>query len=243
MTDDVTRIAMWSGPRNISTAMMRSFENRSDTQVIDEPFYAHYLFETGIEHPGRDAVLAGQSTDDKHVAETLLAPLQNGKKIFYQKHMSHHQLMGMDQGWMDRVTHAFLIRDPRATLASYVKAREEVSLSDLGLPQQLALFDQMADRLGEAPPVIDSADLRKDPETKLTALCDALDIPFDTAMLSWPAGKRDTDGVWAPWWYNEVEASTGFKPYKYKKPDIADHLESIADLAVPYYEKLSRYCL
>lgn len=243
MADNIKRIAMWSGPRNISTAMMRSFENRADTQVIDEPFYAHYLQETGLDHPGREAVLEGQSKDVKHVIDTLLAPLEEGCTIFYQKHMSHHMLVGMDQRWMAKLSHAFLIRDPRAMLASYVKSREEVTLTDLGLPQQLALFDQMADKLGKAPPVIESADVLKDPKGKLVQLCAELEIPFDDAMLSWPAGPRDTDGIWAPWWYKNVEASTGFAPYTHKQFKLESRLKSIADLAMPYYEKLSRYCL
>lgn len=243
MGNDIKRIAMWSGPRNISTAMMRSFENRADTQVIDEPFYAHYLDVTGLNHPGREAVLEGQPRDAKRVIEGLMAPLQEGRTIFYQKHMSHHMLAGMDHRWMASHVHAFLIRDPRAMLASYVKSREEVTLADLGLPQQLALFDQMADKLGEAPPVIESVDVLKDPKGKLMQLCAALNIPFDAAMLSWPAGPRDTDGVWAPWWYENVEASTGFESYEHKRIQLESRLKPIADLAMPYYEKLSRYCL
>jgi hypothetical protein len=223
--------------------MMRSFENRADTQVVDEPFYAFYLKETGLDHPGRDAVLAGQSTDAAEVAADLTAPLNEGCTVFYQKHMSHHMLPGMDQSWMDTVTHAFLIRDPRAMLASYVKSREEVTLADLGLPQQAALFDQVADKLGKAPPVVESADVLKDPRGKLGVLCAALNIPFDEAMLGWPAGKRSSDGVWAPWWYKNVEASTGFAPYVHKDPILEDRLKPIAEEAMPFYEKLSRYSL
>jgi len=243
MTANVTRIAMWSGPRNISTAMMRAFENRADTQVVDEPFYAYYLNETGLDHPGREEVLAGQSSDVAEVTASLLAPLQPGKTVFYQKHMSHHILAGMDQTWQKSMIHAFLIRDPAAMLASYVKTREEVTLMDLGLPQQLALFDAFADQTGKAPPVLDSKDVLQDPKGKLTALCDALGIEFDKAMLSWPAGKRDTDGVWAPWWYKNVEASTGFQPYRPVEHQLDGALMDIVELAQPYYEKLARYRL
>lgn len=243
MADGVTRIAMWSGPRNISTAMMRAFENRPDTHVIDEPFYAHYLKETGLDHPGRETVLAGQENDAYLVAQNLLAPMAAGISVFYQKHMSHHLLLGMDQSWLKHMVHAFLIRDPQLMLASYVKTREEVTLTDLGLPQQLALFDQIADETGAPPPVLDAKDVLKDPEGKLTILCDALGIAFDEAMLSWPAGKRETDGVWAPWWYESVEASTGFERYRYREPELDDRLLEIAELAQPYYEKLARFKL
>lgn len=243
MEENVKRIAMWSGPRNISTALMRSFENRSDTQVIDEPFYAHYLKQTGLEHPGRDAVLKSQTTNASVVAKRLLAPLEPGKTVFYQKHMSHHLLLGMDQKWLEPLTHAFLIRDPVSMLASYVKTREQVTLADLGLPQQMALFDYIADKQGTAPPVVDSTDILKNPKEKLVLLCSALGIAFDEAMLAWPAGPRDTDGVWAPWWYKNVEASTGFAPYRYKEPVLEDHLFEIADLAQPFYDKLARYRL
>jgi len=243
MTETAKRIAMWSGPRNISTAMMRAFENRADTQVIDEPYYAHYLVQTGLDHPGRETVLAAQTCDEQEVKASLLAPLQPGKSIFYQKHMSHHLMIGMDQSWLQHVSNAFLIREPIATLASYVKTREEVTLADLGIPQQLALFDFVADKKGTAPPVLDSKDVLKNPKGKLKLLCAALDIPFDEAMLNWPVGKRDTDGAWAPWWYADVEASNGFAPYKYKEPALESHLLEIAELAQPFYEKLARYRL
>ncbi|MCJ9428161.1 HAD family hydrolase [Kordiimonas marina] len=242
--DGVTRIAMWSGPRNISTAMMRSFENRPDTVVVDEPFYATFLKETGIDHPGRDAVLASQSTDWRTVADQLTGPVPAGKSVFYQKHMSHHMLPGMGRDWMAGLTHAFLIREPARMLASYVKTREEVTLEDLGLPQLSDLFGWVSDRLGSAPPVVDSRAVLEDPEGQLSALCAALGIPFDPAMLSWPAGKRDSDGVWAPWWYESVERSTGFMaPPEGPAPTLDARLQRIADAAQPYYDDLAQYRL
>ncbi|TNE63502.1 MAG: HAD family hydrolase [Alphaproteobacteria bacterium] len=242
--DGVTRIAMWSGPRNISTAMMRSFENRADTVVVDEPFYACYLKATGIDHPGRDLVLASQPTDWRLVADSLHAPLDGGKTVFYQKHMSHHLLPDMGRDWMAGLSHAFLIRHPARMLASYVRTRAEVSLADLGLVELSELFDREADRLGKAPPVVDSAAVLEDPETMLTRLCAALEIPFDAAMLAWPAGKRDSDGVWAPWWYKSVEASTGFAaPGPTGMPVLDAKLQRIADAAMPHYEKLARHAL
>jgi hypothetical protein len=210
----ITRIAMWSGPRNISTAMMRAFENRPDTAVVDEPLYAAYLHETGIDHPGRQEVLNSQPTDWREVARALTGDVPGGAPVYYQKHMAHHLLPHMGRDWLDGLTHAFLIRDPRLMLASYVKTREDVTLADLGLEAQLEIFEREADRLGTAPPVVESADVLRDPKGKLAALCEALAIPFEDSMLGWQAGRRETDGNWAPNWYRDVEASTGINEPK-----------------------------
>ena len=234
----VTRIAMWSGPRNISTAMMRAFENRPDTNVVDEPLYAHYLKETGLKHPVADVVIQSQPTDWRVVAEQLHAPLPEGVTVHYQKHMSHHLLPGIERDWMRGLVHAFLIRDPRAMVASYTQKRSDVTLEDLGLPQQVALRDWVEAELEVEPPIIDSKDVLLDPRGMLTALCERLGIPFDEAMLSWPAGRRDSDGVWASWWYNAVMRSTGFQPYKEKVIELDDELEAVAAEAMPLYESL-----
>ncbi|MDF1798143.1 MAG: HAD family hydrolase [Planctomycetota bacterium] len=233
-----TRIAMWSGPRNISTAMMRSFENRPDTVVVDEPLYAHYLKATGLEHPVAELVMDSQPTDWREVTAQLLAPLPEGATIFYQKHMSHHLLENIEREWMRGLTHAFLIRDPRAMLASYTQKREEVTLEDLGLPQQVALYDWLEAELGTAAPIVDSRDVLLAPEAMLRALCPLLGIEFTGAMLAWPAGRRDSDGVWASWWYNAVMRSTGFQPYKPKDIQLDDELEAIATAAQPLYDYL-----
>lgn len=247
MTNDgAIRIAMWSGPRNISTAMMRSFENRADTVVIDEPFYACFLKETGLDHPGSDLILKEQSSDWRQVVKDLMAPLPEGRQIFYQKHMTHHILPSVGREWMADVRNAFLIRDPYRMLRSYVKSRAEVTLSDLGILQQKDIFDHVADHLGAAPPVIDSADILASPKEALTRLCNALDIPFDASMLTWPKGKRDSDGIWAPWWYAGVEQSTGFKTpdeemrAEDQAPLVPEH-QRILDAAMPVYEALSRF--
>lgn len=237
------RIAMWSGPRNISTAMMRSFENRGDTVVIDEPFYACFLERSGIDHPGREIILQSQSTDTNKVIESLVGPHSEAAGIFYQKHMCHHMLDGMELDWMKEVTNVFLIRDPRAMIASYVKSREAVEFSDLGARQMIKFFDAECDRLGTTPIVIESADVLKDPEGMLEKLCNALEIPFDIAMLNWPQGKRDSDGVWAPHWYASVEKSTGFMPYSEREIELSPELERIADQCMPAYEKLLKYAL
>ncbi len=239
------RIAMWSGPRNISTAMMRAFGARADTAVVDEPFYATYLAKTGAAHPMRAQALASQPTDWRNVAETLLGPVPGGRAIFYQKHMTHHMVGGIDLAWMSRCRNAFLIRSPRQVLASYAARRGEVTLEDIGFVRQAELFDNEADRLGAAPPVIDADDILADPRGALAALCGALDVPFSDAMLSWPAGRRPTDGAWAPVWYEAVERSTGFARPQPREPapELDDRLKAIAEAARPHYETLARYRL
>ncbi len=235
------RIAMWSGPRNISTAMMRSFENRADCAVVDEPFYAAYLAATGLEHPMTAEVLTSQPQDWRDVAAGLA---KASAPVVYEKHMTHHMLPAFGLDWMAACANAFLIRDPAAVLASYVQKRAEVTLADIGVVRQRELFDREADRLGRAPPVVEGADVLADPRGMLTALCDAVGVPFDDAMLSWPAGPRDSDGVWAPAWYAAVEASTGFAaPERAAQPALADDLRRIADQARPHYDALARWKL
>jgi hypothetical protein len=234
----MTRIAMWSGPRNISTAMLRSFGSRPDTAVSDEPLYAHYLMVTGVAHPGRDEVLAAHESDWRKVAAELTGPVPGGRPIWYQKHMAHHLLPMIERGWLDRLTHAFLIREPDEMVASLLKTFSGAGLADTGLTQQCEIFDRVAERLGRAPPVVLASDVLKDPRGQLAALCDALGIPFLPAMLAWPAGKRDTDGAWAPHWYAAVESSTGFEPYRRRPVDLSPAQSRLVDECRPYYEKL-----
>lgn len=233
---------MWSGPRNISTAMMRAFENRADCSVVDEPLYGFYLAETGIEHPGRDAIVAAMDCDWKSVVAGLTqAPISKGQ-IHYQKHMTHHLLPAVERGWLDRVVNCFLIRDPAEVVASYLEKRDAVTLADIGIREQAEIFERAADRLGHAPPVIEGRDVQAAPEAMLRALCAAVGIAFDPAMLSWPPGRRASDGVWAPHWYGAVEASTGFSPpgpAKAPPPGFDDLIEE----ARVYYERLRRHRL
>jgi Sulfotransferase domain len=241
---DGTRIAMWSGPRNISTAMMRSFEARGDTAVTDEPFYAAYLHRTGIDHPLRDEVLASQSTDPREVAAALVGPVPGGKPIWYQKHMTLHLLEGFERDWMSQVLNAFLIRDPPAVLASYAAKRTHVTLADLGFLQQRRLFEREAERLGASPPVVDAADILANPARTLERLCRALGIAYTASMLGWPRGPRPTDGVWAPAWYQSVERSTGFEPRGVESAALLPPpLQRLADEAQPHYEALKAHCL
>jgi hypothetical protein len=232
-----TRIAMWSGPRNISTAMMRSFGARPDTVVVDEPLYAHYLAVTGIDHPGRDEILASQPTRWQDVAEQLTGPLPGDPAVHYQKHMTHHLLPEIGRDWLGGLTHAFLIRDPAHVVASYAKVRGAPTLEDLGYPQQAEIFRSFGG------PVIDSADVLRDPAGTLTGLCEALGIAFDPAMLTWAPGPRATDGVWAPFWYASVQASTGFAPYRPAPADVPPRLRGLVDAAQPYYDELARHRL
>lgn len=235
------RIAMWSGPRNISTAMMRSFENRPDCDVVDEPFYAAFLAATGLDHPMRDEVLAGQPQDWRAVVadlDTLKAP------IVYEKHMAHHMLPAIGLDWIADRRNAFLIRDPAEVLASYTAKRAEVTLDDIGAVRQREIFEREAERLGRAPPVVRGADVLADPEGVLKALCAALEIPFLGEMLSWPPGRRASDGVWAPAWYDAVERSTGFaQPERRAYPPLSDPLRRVADAARPHYEVLAAHAL
>lgn len=238
MTAQAVRIAMWSGPRNISTAMMRAFENRADAVVWDEPFYGHYLAETGLDHPMASEIIAAYENDWRKVAERATGPLPDGKAVFYQKHMTHHLLPRMGIDWLDGLTNAFLIRDPARVLASYIEKRAEVTLEDLGLPQQQRIFDWACQRWGEVPPVLESDDVLANPEGMLRALCQAAGIPFDPAMLSWPAGKRDSDGLWRAHWYGAVEKSTGFVASARSAVQVPDHLQGLLAAAQPYYEAL-----
>ena len=176
--DGVLRLAMWSGPRNLSTAFMRSWENRGDTIVIDEPFYAHYLKVTGLDHPGRDEIIAHQESDWRRVTGALLAPMPSNIRVFYQKQMSHHLLPHMGREWLDSVPHALLIRDPSAMLASLGERLASFDLLATGLPQQVEIFEHVILRTGKVPAVLDSADLLERPEPMLRALCDALGVPF-----------------------------------------------------------------
>ncbi len=234
------RIAMWSGPRNISTAMMRSFENRTDCAVVDEPFYAAYLARTGIDHPMRGQVMASQPTDPSAVIAHLVGQIPEDAELFYQKHMTHHMIDEIDLAWMAACKNVFLIRAPGRVVASYARKRGEMHMSDLGFARQAELFDREADRLGRAPIVIDADDVLADPGRLLGALCAALGIPFSERMLRWAAGRRATDGVWAAHWYGAVEASTGFSP-----PDLRPVPTLPEDMApaVDMYRRLHAFRL
>ena len=232
---------MWSGPRNISTALMRSWGNRPDTWVSDEPLYAHYLASTGKDHPGADEVLADQEQDWRVVVETLTGPIPEGRTVWYQKHMAHHLLPAVGREWLDRMTHCFLIRDPAEMLTSLAHKLDDPLLEDTGLPQQVEIFESVRERTGQVPPAIDSMDVLTEPELTLGLLCDVLDVPFRREMLSWPPGRRETDGIWAKHWYENVEASTGFAPYRPKTEPVPERLAELHERCLEYYNVLTPY--
>ena len=234
---------MWSGPRNISTAMMRAWENRPDTAVCDEPLYGHYLLATGLDHPGRDEVIASQDTDWRNVVAALTGPVPNGRRIYYQKHMAHHLLPEIDRAWLDQLINAFLIRRPEEVLASYVRTRDDPVLADLGFAQQSEIFDRVGACTGRVPPILDARDVLENPRRMLALLCEAVGMPFSENMLSWPAGQRDSDGIWARHWYAGVERSTGFAPYRPTDAPLADHLRPLAEACTPYYRRLYEHRL
>lgn len=243
-------INMWSGPRNISTAMMRAWENRPDTVVVDEPFYGYYLAKTGKVHPMAEETIAAQGADGNAVINAMnnlnFTPKtgnNSGVDVFYQKQMCHHILPELDTSWLSIPKHCFLIRSPEDVINSYGKRMDEMALEDIGFIQQAALFDKICDLQGKAPLVVNSVDVLKNPEAILSAICHAFEIPFYQEMLSWPAGERASDGAWADHWYANVRKTTGFNSYQEKQVHLDENYKGIADAAMPYYEKLVPYAL
>jgi len=232
------RIAMWSGPRNLSTAMMYAFAQRADCAVLDEPFYAAYLARTGLDHPMRERIIAAGEVDPDRVIAACLGSVPAEKPHFYQKHMTQHMLPGLPRDWLAEVTNVFLIRHPARVIASYAAKRETLTLDDIGFRQQLELYEH-AVSLGQTPVVIDSADIRDDPRAALTRLCAALGIGFDAAMLHWPSGGNRSDGVWAAHWYGAVHRSTGFADPEAPLPVLDKSGSDILALAMPIYEQLA----
>jgi hypothetical protein len=243
MGDEPVYIAMWSGPRNISTAMMRSFGNRSDAYVTDEPLYAHYLRETGLGHPGRELTLGHHEADWRKVVAWLTGPVPGGRRVWYQKHMSHHLLAGVGREWLEQVSNCFLIREPREMITSLIEFIPEPVMTDTGLPQQLEIFEMVRRRTGRVPPVVEGKDILDDPRGMLTQLCEAVGIGFDESMLSWPPGLRETDGAWAPAWYAKVEKTTGFGRYKPKDEAVPSQLEHLVPECERIYQELRKYKL
>ena len=232
-------IAMWSGPRNISTAMMRSWEARGDCHVSDEPLYAHYLNETGLDHPGRKETLASQSADlDERIA-TLTGPIPIGKPFWYQKQMAHHLLPEMSIDWIDSLTSCLLIREPKEMLTSLIEFIPSPTVRDTGLAQQLQIFE----RSGCSLPVVDGRDVLEDPPGMMRRLCESLDVPFTEKMLGWPEGPRETDGAWASYWYAKVYRTTGFGKYRPKEIDVPRHLESVLAECDAIYAQLHQHRL
>ena len=222
---------------------MRAWGNRADTHVIDEPFYAYYLRATGKKHPGADEVIASGETDWRRVIAQLTRPVPNGKRIFFQKQMTHHLLPEVEREWLGTVMNCFLIRDPREVIASYIKKREDPTLPELGFMQQAEIFDFVRTRTKSVPPIVDAKDVLGNPERILRLLCEAVGVEFSDSMLSWPPGLRETDGVWASHWYGEVAKTTSFQPYRPSHAKVPARLLEIHDRCRECYEKLHEYRL
>jgi hypothetical protein len=238
------RIAMWSGPRNISTALMRSWGNRPDTFVCDEPFYAHYLHATGRQHPGAEEVIASGETDWRKVVAQLIGTLPGGKRIFYQKQMTHHLLPEIDRLWLAKVTNCFLIRDPREVIVSYIKKNNDPTLEDIGFVQQAEIFDWVRMHSGTIPAVIDARDVLENPRRILGLLCERIGVEFTDSMLSWPPGLRETDGIWAKHWYGEVATSTTFRKPSPREPEpVPGRLGDVYDRSRECYDRVYEYRL
>jgi hypothetical protein len=217
--------------------MMRAWENRPDSMVVDEPLYAHYLAVTGLDHPGRDEVMKAGDPDWRRVVHRLLGAVPAGVDVFFQKHMAHHLTDDVDRGWIMKLTNVLLIRDPREVVSSYLRSRDRVTAADIGLPQQIRLYDELS-AAGRAPLVIDTSDFLRAPATYLRALCSQIDVPFRDSMLAWPPGPRPSDGVWGRYWYSAVWRSTGFVPPGSGPVDLSRDGASIAELCRPLYHRL-----
>ena len=231
------RIAMWSGPRNLSTAMMYAFGSRRDFAVVDEPFYAMYLHRTGLIHPMRDEIIASQSIDPQAVVDGLTGSVPHSLPHFYQKHMTQHMIDGVPLSWLSQVKNVFLLRHPARVIASYAVKREAPTLADIGFTQQALLFDHVA-RMGDKPIVIDSHDIRQAPNVALRHLCDDLDLDWDPAMLGWPSGGHADDGVWAKHWYGAVHRSTGFADAEGPLPELTGPMAELCEAALPSYDRM-----
>jgi len=236
-------LAVWSGPRNLSTALMYSFAARGDCAVWDEPFYAAYLAATGIDHPMRDEVMAAGECDPQKVALACIGPIPGGAPLFYEKHMTLHMIPSFDRSFMRECVNVFLIRHPARVVASYSRQRASVNLADLGFTQQADLFDEVTAFAGQTPVVVDSSDIRADPTGVLTRLCAAVGIEYTDRMTRWPPGGHPCDGVWAPHWYEAVHRSTGFEGAEGPLPSLAGAAADLANLAMPSYERLKTHAI
>jgi hypothetical protein len=234
---ETKRICLWSGPRNISTALMYSFAQRGDTTVVDEPLYAHYLSQTEASdyHPGAEEVLEAQECDGQKVVESVIFGAYDTPVVFF-KQMTHH-LVELDWSFLKHTVNIILTRDPHDMLPSYAKQVHAPTLADTGYAQHVELFDYLRG-LGQDPPVINSREVLDDPANALRRLCERVDIPFDPSMLRWEPGSRPEDGVWARYWYHNVHRSTGFQPYRPKAEPFPEHLKPLLEECLPYYRKL-----
>lgn len=233
-------IHLISGPRNLSTALMYSFAQREDATVIDEPFYAHYLLSTGIDHPGRQETIKSMSSNTATIQQSFFD--FDRTPVLFLKDMAHH-LIDMDLSFLDRLTNLFLIRDPHQLIASFAEVIHTPTMQDIGLAKEWELFKEISQANGKPPVVLDSGDLLADPELMLPKLCEALELPIDMSMASWTPGARPEDGTWAKYWYKGVHSSTGFARRESSTRDLPDHCRPLYEEALPYYQKLSEFAI
>ena len=232
---------MWSGPRNLSTALMRSFENRSDTKVIDEPFYAYYLKKTQLDHPMKNEIINYYPTSQKQILEIITSKTHNNE-IFYQKHMTHHIIKNTRLNWLNKGYNCFLIRHPAKVINSYIKKNNLLSIDDIGFKKQYEIFNMIKkDKIKYL--VINADTILQDPSKTLKKLCKILKIRFTKKMLSWPAGKRSSDGIWSTVWYKNVELSNTFSKYKKEKYYVPKKYNDIYEESLKYYNEMSQYSI
>jgi hypothetical protein len=243
MMSEPVRIAMWSGPRNISTAMMRAWDTRDDSIVCDEPLYAHYLKTSGKPHPLAEEIIEKHNSDWRSVVDWLTGVLPDGKTLFYQKQMSHHLTPDVEKDWLLKVSNCFLIRNPREMLTSYLKKIPDPIAEDTGYPQLVEIFNYVREKTGQVPTVVDSRDFLTDPAAMLKRLCGIFELEYSDSMLSWESGFRDTDGCWAEYWYTEVPTSTGFRSYRPKEEEVPPEFAALHDECQALYEKLYEHRL
>lgn len=236
-----TRINSWSGPRNVSTALMRSFSRRADTRAVDEPLYGHYLKTTGAPHPGRDELVQILQTNaDTVINEVILGPCDRG--VLFLKQMVHHLTPDVDLSFLDECVNVMLIRDPAEVISSLVNQLPDPTPRDVGLERQVTLFRDLC-RRGQEPPVLDARGLLSDPEGVLGELCNRVGIGWDLAMLSWPPGPQPEDGPWSKYWYDNVQRSTGFEPYRPKGVTIPPHCNQLLAASRAHYEELLEHAI
>ncbi len=239
---NTTRISLWSGPRNISTALMYSFAQRADTLVFDEPLYGYYLEHSPAKtyHPGADEIIASMDTNGQNVVDMMCGP--HDKPVAFFKNMTHHILPELDLSFLKNLVNVILTRDPVEMIPSFAKVIDQPKISDIGYAQHVELLEKM-EEMGIKPIVLDSKQVLLTPKSTLSNLCDRIGIPFDEHMLHWQPGARPEDGIWAKYWYSNVHESVGFQPYKPKETPFPDHLKPLLEECIPYYEKLKEYAL
>ncbi len=238
---DPRPVCLWSGPRNVSTALMYSFRELPSVAVVDEPLYGHYLSVTGAEHPGREAVIAAMNCDGGDVMRKLLQrQRETPASRLFVKHMAHH-LVDIDTSFVKDTVNLFLIRDPKEMLPSLTIQVPHAGLADTGLKRQCELYDELVE-FGQNPPVLDSRELLLNPAAVLSQLCGRIGIEYSDTMLDWEPGPRDEDGVWAPHWYHAVHQSTGFSEYR-AKDEFPEHLEALLEECAPWYARLYEHAI